>query len=119
MKVTVKNEAHHTVELATLGDEALCGLSRAIVTGLMVAAKRGMKCLSLICAVAIVLIGFTSWLAFKAGWTVDSTDGTSPSGLKPYTDALTGCQYLSADGNGITPRLDVNGHQICVKESGK
>ncbi|WP_370558585.1 hypothetical protein [Edwardsiella tarda] len=115
MKVTVRNEAHHTVELANLSDEAQVGLSHAI----LIAAKHGLKRLSLCCAVAIVLVSFISWLAFKAGWTVDSTDGTSPSGLKPYTDALTGCQYLSAGGNGITPRMDVNGHQICMKESGR
>jgi len=30
-----------------------------------------------------------------------------------YTDDLTGCQYLSRTGNGITPRMGVDGKQIC------
>ncbi|SPW34041.1 Uncharacterised protein [Edwardsiella tarda] len=119
MKVTVKNEAHHTVDIVGLSVEAREDLANAIMAGLVVAARRGVKRFSRACTIVLVLIIFIPWLAFKMGWTVDSTDGTSPSGLKPYTDALTGCQYLSAGGNGITPRMDVNGHQICVKESGK
>ena len=45
----------------------------------------------------------------------DSTDYSTSdrSGLKLHTDAMTGCQYLSTSGGGITPRLDRNGHQIC------
>lgn len=45
----------------------------------------------------------------------DSTDFSTSdrSGLKLHTDAMTGCQYLSTSGGGITPRLDRNGHQVC------
>lgn len=45
----------------------------------------------------------------------DSTDisRTDRSGLKLHTDAMTGCQYLSTSGGGITPRLDSQGKQIC------
>jgi hypothetical protein len=32
--------------------------------------------------------------------------GGGRSGMKVMTDALTGCQYLSVPGAGITPRLD-------------
>lgn len=43
-------------------------------------------------------------------------DDTDPphahSGLHPYTDALSGCQYLGAGGS-LTPRLGRDGHQIC------
>lgn len=46
----------------------------------------------------------------KLGW--DDTDGTSRSGLGLYTDAKTGCQYLSAGGSGITPRLDARGQHV-------
>ena len=44
----------------------------------------------------------------------DDSDGAWPnrSGLKPKTDALTGCQYLQSPGGGITPRLDANGRHI-------
>lgn len=48
---------------------------------------------------------------FRVGF--DSTDGESRSGLGLYTDAMTGCQYLSSGGSGITPRLDRDGRHIC------
>lgn len=38
---------------------------------------------------------------------------TDRSSLKLHTDAMTGCQYLSTSGGGITPRLDSQGKQIC------
>lgn len=37
--------------------------------------------------------------------------GGGVSGMYVRTDAKTGCQYLSE--NGLTPRLDRNGRQIC------
>lgn len=40
----------------------------------------------------------------------DPPDGRS--GLTIYTDALTGCEYLSVMLGGITPRLDGDGRQI-------
>lgn len=43
----------------------------------------------------------------------DTTDGDSRSGLGLYVDELTRCQYLSAGGKGITPRLDADGQHIC------
>lgn len=43
----------------------------------------------------------------------DDTDSPPHrSGMAVHTDALTGCQYLSA-GRGITPRLDADGRQVC------
>lgn len=46
----------------------------------------------------------------------DSTDTkTARSGMKLYTDALTGCQYLSA-GGGLTPRIDSDGEPVCNKD---
>ena len=41
--------------------------------------------------------------------------GGGRSGIKPVTDALTGCQYLVSPHGGITPRLDSEGKHICVK----
>lgn len=32
------------------------------------------------------------------------------------TDYLTGCQYLVTFWGGITPRLDKDGKQVCIKE---
>lgn len=43
----------------------------------------------------------------------DSTDGATRSNMKLHTDAMTGCQYLSVAGGGITPRLGADGKQIC------
>ena len=44
---------------------------------------------------------------------MDDTDGENRSGLVPRIDARTGCQYLEAQGGGITPRLDAAGKHIC------
>lgn len=45
------------------------------------------------------------------------SDDTDPpggrSGLGLYTDARTGCQYLTRPGTGITPRVDREGKHIC------
>lgn len=43
----------------------------------------------------------------------DSTDGAARSNMTPHTDALTGCQYLSVPGSGLTPRLDASGKPMC------
>lgn len=46
----------------------------------------------------------------------DSTDTKAVrSGMKLYTDALTGCQYLSA-GGGLTPRIDSDGEPVCNED---
>jgi hypothetical protein len=46
----------------------------------------------------------------------DNSDGPKErSGLTIYTDALTGCQYLGvAVRGGLTPRMYLNGEQICL-----
>lgn len=46
----------------------------------------------------------------------DDTDGRSLSNMRPHVDALTGCQYLSVAGGGITPRMDEDHKQICKKQ---
>jgi len=73
---------------------------------------------------------FTVWLA---GWWVfglcvtfviwmlpltrDTTDGEWPnrSGVRPRTDAFTGCQYLETSKGGITPRIDSRGRHLGCK----
>jgi hypothetical protein len=46
-------------------------------------------------------------------------DDTDPengrSGMRPRTDARTGCQYLETSQGGITPRLDSSGRHICTR----
>lgn len=46
----------------------------------------------------------------------DDTDGDqSRSGMALHVDAKTGCEYLSAQFGGITPRLDTSGkHMGCL-----
>ena len=37
------------------------------------------------------------------------------SGFKPYTDALTGCQYLGTPSGGLIPRVNREGHHLGCK----
>lgn len=47
----------------------------------------------------------------------DSTDSPDKrSGMRLHTDHLTGLQYLSAPGGGLTPRLDANGRHMRVED---
>lgn len=47
----------------------------------------------------------------------DTTDGEWPnrSGVRPRTDAFTGCQYLETSKGGITPRVDSRGRHLGCK----
>lgn len=62
--------------------------------------------------VTVIVFGLSAMSKWQP---TDSTDYSTSdrSGLKLHTDAMTGCQYLSTSGGGITPRLDRNGHQVC------
>lgn len=56
-------------------------------------------------------------LLSSSGSRRDSTDGPdSRSGMRLHTDHLTGLQYLSAPGGGITPRLDRDGRHMRAEE---
>lgn len=61
-----------------------------------------------------LLIVFAVWILPLGR---DSTDGEWPdrSGIRPRTDALTGCQYLETGDGGITPRVDGSGHHLGCK----
>lgn len=48
----------------------------------------------------------------------DSDPPAGRSDMKIMTDHLTGCQYLMGSRGGLTPRLDENGKQMCVKKGG-
>lgn len=55
------------------------------------------------------------WVQVK--YFADDTDGPDKiSQMRPHVDALTGCQYLSVAGGGITPRMDEHGKQICNRK---
>lgn len=66
--------------------------------------------------VAMVLV--INWLLNMTPLGRDDTDtgrwGDGRSGVKPITDAKTGCQYLVTSDGGITPRLGKDGKQICI-----
>ena len=70
--------------------------------------------LRLLVNVAMVLAGI-HFAGSMLGVGMDDTDvsATKRSGMRLHTDALTGCQYLAANGGGITPRLDASGKHIC------
>lgn len=63
-------------------------------------------------AMAIAL----TWIIGQTPLGRDDSDsgtwGSGRSGMKPMTDALTGCQYLHAPSGGITPRLDGKGRHV-------
>ncbi|AJC68418.1 MULTISPECIES: hypothetical protein [Dickeya] len=88
-------------------------LAECIYAGLISAGRKAAKKACIYLTVGAVAVTSVSWLAFKAGLTGDDTDGVNRSGLSLYTDAATGCQYISAGGSGITPRMDKDGYQIC------
>ena len=45
----------------------------------------------------------------------DDTDGEKRSNMQLHTDHKTGCQYLSVNGGGLTPRLNADGSHRCFK----
>lgn len=75
---------------------------------------------------ALIVIFSSLMLAIPAGLLIGTAsndrDSTDPkdgrSGMRLYTDAMTGCQYLSA-GGGITPRLDSDNMIVCNEDSSK
>lgn len=67
-----------------------------------------------ICAAIIVLGLAGKIIGYPEKDDTDPTGGRS--GLKIYTDSGTGCQYLSASGGGVTPRLNSAGLPMCGGE---
>lgn len=100
-------------KIEALSLEVRTDLAQSIHAALISAGRKAVRKAAWCSAVAILIVSAASWLMFKAGLTADDTDGESRSGLVLYTDAATGCQYLSASGSGSTPRMDKDGYQIC------
>lgn len=50
-----------------------------------------------------------------SNWGQDSTDKGfwSRSGMRLYTDAATGCQYLATSFGSLHPRLNSSGQHMC------
>lgn len=105
------------IHVEGLSVEARNNLANAIYAAFIGAGRRALRRFALGCSLAFVLVWAVSWVLFETGVTRDSTDGDSPSNLRLYTDAQTGCQYLG-NGNGLTPRMDAQGYQICGDKSG-
>lgn len=65
----------------------------------------------------ILAIAVCATLLALAGCAKDDTDPDGGrSGMTPYTDALTGCQYLVVKGvysRAMYPRMDRDGKQVC------
>lgn len=66
--------------------------------------------------VAVSLVVGMGTRAFGGWMPTDDTDLSKRvrSGMTPLTDYGTGCQYLTAPGGGVTPRLDPQGRPICT-----
>lgn len=59
-------------------------------------------------AVCLLLL----WAVGKI-WPADYDVTDESSGMRLYTDAQTGCQYLATPGGSLTPRLSAMGGHIC------
>ncbi len=63
-----------------------------------------------------IIVGFIVSISYILNYIPIMKDDTDPkwgrSGMAIKVDHLTGCEYLSGVG-GLTPRLDVEGSQIC------
>ncbi|EDV9532949.1 hypothetical protein ZP60_001532 [Salmonella enterica subsp. enterica] len=103
------------IRVEGLSAEAREDLAQGIFAAFVGAGRRAVKRFALGGSVAFVLVWVVSWVLFKTGVTRDSTDGSRPSNLMLYTDAATGCQYLG-NGNGLTPRMDAQGYQMCSEK---
>lgn len=57
-------------------------------------------------------------VALLAGCERVPDDGTGDDNLLVYRDALTGCEYLTRFGGGLTARMDASGRQICRPAQG-
>ncbi|EDY2187865.1 hypothetical protein GTE46_004578 [Salmonella enterica subsp. enterica] len=105
------------IHVEGLSVEARGNLANAIYAAFAGAGSRAVRNLAVGFVLAFVLVMVVSWVLFKTGVTRDATDGDSPSNLRLYTDAQTGCQYLG-NGNGLMPRMDAQGYQVCGDKSG-
>lgn len=63
-----------------------------------------------------ILVGLSVFLLCACGAPGDDSDlpDGRRSGMRPLTDALTGCQYL-ADGHGLVPRMNGDGRHVGCK----
>lgn len=104
------------IHVEGLSAEARNDLAQSVYAAFAGAGRLAVRRIALGCALAFVLVWGVSWVLFKTGVSRDSTDGSSPSNLILYTDAATGCQFLGG-GSGLTPRMDVQGYQMCGDET--
>lgn len=61
----------------------------------------------------IIFISIVSYFINHSDFMRDSTDGEDRSGLKILKDAQSGCEYLTSQYGGLTPRLDSDHEPIC------
>jgi|GEM_PF-5098882 len=74
--------------------------------------------LAVIYVVVAVLLSMVNYAL--ANYTDIGRDDSDPpagrSDMKIMTDHMTGCQYLMSARGGLTPRMDENGKQMCLKK---
>lgn len=97
----------------SISDQDLRNAGKQMASGALGEAAR----LFLLTLIVVVLVNLGVAVAGRllGAGPLDDTDrvfGLS-SGLRPRTDALTGCEYLEVRGGGITPRMGADGRQVC------
>lgn len=67
-----------------------------------------------ILSVSVLAVSYAAGTFFPRPYDDTDADGQR-SGMALYTDAGTGCQYLSVHRTGLTPRLDADGRHVCAR----
>lgn len=65
---------------------------------------------------AILLLWVINFATEYFEYGFDDTDGEQRSGMGVLTDARTNCQYLYTPSGGLTPRMNLDGTQICEED---
>ena len=108
-RVTYRKES-----VTVIDQDAQEGLTAVIADGISRALAWPLALVKMIMVAwgVVVLLQVTPWMrddTDKQGWLAER------SGMRPYIDNATGCEYLSS-GGGLTPRLGVHGeHMGCAK----
>lgn len=104
------------IRVEGLSVEARTNLAQSVYSAFVSAVRRAVGAFAFGVAVALLIIFGVQWVLFKLDVSRDATDGETRSGLALYTDHETGCQYLG-NGNGLTPRMDAQGYQMCSEKA--
>ena len=87
-------------------------IKNIIRDGIYEAARNIIRKIGFYFVIGWIIISVLAW--WRGDFDKDSTDGIERSNMMLHVDALTGCNYLSTKGGGITPRISASGlHYGC------